>query len=342
MKMSTARAAFVALVLVALLQAAAAQPPAAMSPLVRNLITGAILRVSCDVTGGLPLEQWKTRLARMRNETAFEALVNVGKYQGGFPQAYWGSLGSKVFEDSLSGAALLAGKESARTAMKLAGAPDLLAGIVAGVCGGLAQTVVMSPTTMLLTTAATTREPTMTVLKRILKKEGVKGLYSRGSGAVAVRQISNWASRQGITDAVRGYLMPFKPKNIEGTWFFGELACGITGGILSCWNTPFEVARINKQSQSAMGNNSETFIQIIFRIIRTEGFKGLFRGVGPRMGQAVWTTVFMCVGPRLIAAWGTHPSVKDHPSVPEPLKRVASHLEEVVAHLDEHHELKHH
>ena len=42
----------------------------AATPLAR----GAVLRVASDLTGGLPLEQWKTRVTRFPNETAVSSL----------------------------------------------------------------------------------------------------------------------------------------------------------------------------------------------------------------------------------------------------------------------------
>merc|ERR1712025_1101426 len=51
----------------------------AATPLAR----GAVLRVASDLTGGLPLEQWKTRVTRFPNETAVSSLRSVYQYQGG-------------------------------------------------------------------------------------------------------------------------------------------------------------------------------------------------------------------------------------------------------------------
>ena len=56
----------------------------AATPLAR----GAVLRVASDLTGGLPLEQWKTRVTRFPNETAVTSLRSVYRYQGGV-KAFW-------------------------------------------------------------------------------------------------------------------------------------------------------------------------------------------------------------------------------------------------------------
>ena len=73
----------------------------AATPLAR----GAVLRVASDLTGGLPLEQWKTRVTRFPNETAVTSLRSVYKYQGGV-QEFWSGTGARVVEGSCSGAVL--------------------------------------------------------------------------------------------------------------------------------------------------------------------------------------------------------------------------------------------
>ena len=65
----------------------------AATPLAR----GAVLRVASDLTGGLPLEQWKTRVTRFPNETAVSSLRSVYKYQGGL-KAFWRGTGARVVE----------------------------------------------------------------------------------------------------------------------------------------------------------------------------------------------------------------------------------------------------
>jgi len=111
--------------------------------------------------------------------------------------------------------------------------------------------------------------------KSVLK--GLATLYA-GAGAVAMRQATNWASRQGLTDLFQRRLgLPL-------------VACGVLGGIGSCWNTPLEVKRI--RAQSGLGSLGDVW--------REEGLAGCFRGVTPRAAQAAWQTCFMVVLPTLL------------------------------------------
>ena len=95
---------------------------------------------------------------------------------------------------------------------------------------------------------------------------------------MAARQATNWASRQGLTDLFQRRLG--RPL----------LACGVLGGIGSCWNTPLEVKRI--RAQSGLGSLGDVW--------REEGLPGCFRGVTPRAAQAAWQTCFMVVLPTLL------------------------------------------
>jgi len=86
------------------------------------------------------------------------------------------------------------------------------------------------------------------------------------------------------------------------------VAAGIVGGILSCWNTPFEVSRILQQSQQAAlhvgadgGAARPMGTWATMRgVVAAEGWGGLFRGIEARCGQAVWQTLFMQVLPRIL------------------------------------------
>ena len=58
-------------------QTSAVQVPAIVTKLAR----GSALRVASDLSGGLAMENWKIRLSTNTNETALQALTNLGKYQ---------------------------------------------------------------------------------------------------------------------------------------------------------------------------------------------------------------------------------------------------------------------
>ena len=251
----------------------------AATPLAR----GAVLRVASDLTGGLPLEQWKTRVTRFPNETAATSLRSVYKYQGGL-KAFWSGTGARVVEGSCSGAVLLAARGSAHQFLRQTApsvADTALAAFAVGAAAGACQALVMGPCTYLVTRSAVEGKSAGRCLREAFADKsllrGLATLYA-GAGAVAMRQATNWASRQGLTDLFQRRLgLPL-------------LACGVLGGIGSCWNTPLEVKRI--RAQSGLGSLGDVW--------REEGLPGCFRGVTPRAAQAAWQTCFMVVLPTLL------------------------------------------
>lgn len=68
----------------------------------------------------------------------------------------------------------------------------------------MSQVVVMGPCTFLVTGAVTGDQSVSTVqrIQRTWAAKGIKGFYPGGT-AIAFRQATNWASRQGFTEFVR-------------------------------------------------------------------------------------------------------------------------------------------
>jgi hypothetical protein len=152
-----------------------------------------------------------------------------------------------------------------------------------------------------LVTATTANDGTNVVgsLRQILKTHGVRGCWT-GSSAVAARQASNWASRQGFTELARPLI---KVGGIPG-----EILAGCVGGTLSAWNTPFEVCRIESQSRafgggsdSDGGGRDRSLLETFRRIVDERGVGGLYTGLLPRVGQACYQTVFLVCIPRILA-----------------------------------------
>jgi len=192
--------------------------------------------------------------------------------------------------------------------------PPVAVACLAGAGGGAAQALVMGPCSLLVVACTTDRAAggqgsVPAAARRVWAQGGFLGLY-RGSGAVAVRQATNWASRQGLTELLR----PMCLARLPGVR--GEVVAGCLGGGLSTWNTPFEVCRIEAQagngpnrgsssSMSGKGGSSAKSASLwssMARVRRERGMKGLFAGIGPRVCQACYQTVFMVVVPRVLDA----------------------------------------
>eukprot|EP00053_Salpingoeca_punica_P007703 m.70042 g.70042 ORF g.70042 m.70042 type:complete len:299 (-) comp14286_c0_seq1:327-1223(-) len=266
---------------------------------------GAVLQMVEAVTLGMPLEVWKTRMGRFRNETTMEAFRNVYHRAGGGVSgvaAFWAGTMPKLIESASKGAVLMLAKEWIKTACLETGVDATTTGFLAGAGGGVAQVAVMGPCTYLVTHAVT-GDKSVSVSAQIgntWKKGGIKAFYPGGT-ALAFRQATNWASRQGFTDGIRELIKKTHPDPANAKLSVNEeVLAGMIGGALSCWNQPFEVARIEGQSRASMNQPSISMMQVFRNIVHEHGYAGLFKGVLPRMGLGVWQTTFMVTGANLI------------------------------------------
>eukprot|EP00918_Siedleckia_nematoides_P087578 GHVU01192613.1.p2 GENE.GHVU01192613.1~~GHVU01192613.1.p2 ORF type:complete len:285 (-),score=18.28 GHVU01192613.1:2773-3627(-) len=271
----------------------------------KDLVNGAALQSIEAASLGMPFEVWKTRMGRFRAESTFVAFRNV-LARDGLP-GFWRGTGAKLVESASKGAVLLYSKEMIFDTCVRAGANPTVSGVVAGAGGGICQTVVMGPCTYVVTAAVTCdhRTSAREAIARTFRggfRKGVVDMYS-GSSAIAFRQASNWASRQGLTEFFRGRIRIGVGKDEKDRLSVGEeVAAGILGGALSTWNQPFEVARIHMQSAAHEGKKKENVLRVINGIFREEGPGGLYKGIMPRIGLGVWQTLFMVTGAKLVKA----------------------------------------
>ena len=79
-----------------------------------------------------------------------------------------------------------------------------------------------------------------------------------------------------------------------------EALSGCLGGMLSCWNHPFEVARIEMQARAVAGEEALSMVGVLSQVHGQYGIRGLFQGLLPRMGLNIWQTLFMVTGAKII------------------------------------------
>ncbi|KAF1939211.1 mitochondrial carrier [Clathrospora elynae] len=267
-----------------------------------NLLLGAGLNIV--TTLGQPLEVVKTTMAANRSEGLTGAIGRIwarggafGFYQGLIPWAW--------IEASTKGAVLLFVASEAEYYAKSFGAPDFLAGISGGMTGGLAQAyATMGFCTCMKTVeitkhkvAATGAKPpgTLQTFMGIWRAEGLRGI-NRGVNAVAVRQVTNWGSRFGLSRvAETGIRRVMDKQQGEKLTVVEKITASALGGGLSAWNQPIEVIRVELQSKTVDPNRPKNLnVASAFRYIYgNNGIKGLYRGVTPRIGLGVWQTVCM-------------------------------------------------
>lgn len=213
----------------------------------KDILYGGVLQTANAIIGGLPLEVVKTRMGRFRNEGMIESFRIV--YRDGGIANFWSGWQPKVVESFVKGGILLYAKEAIIRGLKAFGVGDVTAGFAGGFGGGAAQVVVLGPCTYLVTASVTGGQNiSMTkVMAETWKAKGVAGFFP-GGVALTLRQGSNWASRQGLTDVSRAslkFLYGDKNRKLSAS---EEVVAGFIGGGLSAWNQPFEVLRIEAQA----------------------------------------------------------------------------------------------
>uniref|UniRef100_A0A7S0T3K9 Mitochondrial carrier protein n=1 Tax=Erythrolobus madagascarensis TaxID=708628 RepID=A0A7S0T3K9_9RHOD len=208
-----------------------------------------------------------------------------------------------MIESASKGAVLMVSKELINREARNAGLSPFLAGLIAGAGGGVCQTVVMGPCTYLVTARVTGASADLSMTQLVAKtfrEKGLRGFYPGGS-AIAFRQATNWASRQGFTEKIRDTMkkqLHGDPKaKLSGA---EEAMSGILGGALSCWNHPFEVARIEMQARASAGESKMSMLQVFRMVVKEYGIAGLFKGVVPRIGLGIWQTLFMVNGAHIV------------------------------------------
>ncbi|KAJ5319587.1 uncharacterized protein N7506_012291 [Penicillium brevicompactum] len=251
------------------------------------------------------MEVLKTHLAANRQDYLRNAVQKTwarGKvtafYQGLIPWAW--------LEATTKGAILVltSGEIEYHAKTKL-GASPTVCGVLGGIGGGVAQSYL----TMGMTTCMKTVEVTRTKISsdggrvpgpmetfvNICREKGIRGV-NKGVNAVALRQVTGWSSRIGISRFAEDSIRKISGKPSDEKLKVGEKILASTiGGALSCWNQPFEVLRVEMQSMKANPDRpaSVTMASTFMYIVRTSGVRGLFRGVVPRIGVAAWATICM-------------------------------------------------
>ncbi|KAL1915086.1 uncharacterized protein VTP21DRAFT_7567 [Calcarisporiella thermophila] len=278
-----------------------------------NLAIGAGMNLFEVTTLGQPFEVLKTQLASHRNDTMAQAIVKI--YQrGGLGGFFQGLIPWAWIEASTKGAVLLfAASELEYHARANLHVSPFVAGLIGGMGGGLAQAYTTMGFCTFMKTVEVTRHKapdaakvsTWKIASDIFKREGIRGI-NKGVNAVAVRQMTNWGSRIGLsrlaeTTIRRVYNVDEKEKlsNMQ------RIAASAIGGGLSIWNQPIEVIRVEMQSQVKAPGRPEnmTIASCAKYIWQNNGLRGFYRGATPRFGLGMWQTICMVYGGDSVKAW---------------------------------------
>ncbi|KKY18140.1 putative mitochondrial dna replication protein [Phaeomoniella chlamydospora] len=283
-----------------------AAPPALEKKPIKfsNLLLGAGLNMFEVTTLGQPLEVIKTTMAANRKDTFPSAMAKIwgrggvlGFYQGLIPWAW--------IEASTKGAVLLFVASEAEYYARSFGASQFVGGITGGMVGGAAQAYATMGFCTCMKTVEITKHKlaasgvkppgTFETFRDIYRKEGIRGI-NKGVNAVAIRQVTNWGSRFGLSRLAEQAIRKVTGKE-EGQKLGGgeKVLASALGGGLSAWNQPIEVIRVELQSKTEDPKRPKnlTVGKAFKYILQENGVKGLYRGVAPRIGLSCWQTICM-------------------------------------------------
>ncbi|KAJ3062804.1 Mitochondrial DNA replication protein yhm2 [Quaeritorhiza haematococci] len=283
-----------------------------------NLALGAGLNIFEVTTLGQPLEVVKTHMAANRADSMPTAIAKTWK-RGGFLGFYQGLIPWAWIEAATKGAILLFSASEFEYRFRVMGLGPGAAGILGGRGGGIVQSYTTMGFCTFMKTVEVTRHKevgvggahrsTIAVAREIFAREGIRGI-NKGVNAVAVRQMTNWGSRFGISRIVEDMIRKFRshgPGDDQNRPLTSlqRVGASVVGGALSCWNQPIEVIRVEMQSQIKQAGRPEkmTIATAAKWIYQNHGFKGFYRGVPPRVGLGVWQTVCMVFGGDQLKAW---------------------------------------
>ena len=127
-----------------------------------------------------------------------------------------------------------------------------MCGILGGISGGVAQSYLTMGMATCTKTVEVTRSKAVVqsgkkaaspigIFIQIIREKGIRGVY-KGVDAVALRQVTGWSSRIGISRFAEETIRAMTGKSKQDRLHFGEkVLASIIGNTLICWNQPFEV-----------------------------------------------------------------------------------------------------
>ncbi|KAK7358617.1 hypothetical protein VNO77_00552 [Canavalia gladiata] len=120
------------------------------------------------------------------------------------------------------------------------------------------------------------------VLVGIIRSGGFSSLYA-GWRAVLCRNIPHSIIKFYTYESLK-QMMPSLPSNIQPNTFQTLVCGGLAGSTAALFTTPFDVIKTRLQTQiPGSANQYDSVLHALYRISKSEGLKGLYRGLTPRL-----------------------------------------------------------
>ncbi|GAB4832418.1 hypothetical protein Ancab_006435 [Ancistrocladus abbreviatus] len=135
------------------------------------------------------------------------------------------------------------------------------------------------------------------VVQKVIKSDGIRGLY-RGFGLSIMTYSPSsavWWASYGSSQRLFWRLLGYNTDEEEATPSVWKIVCVqgaggvVAGATASCITTPLDTIKTRLQ---VMGNERRHgAVQVVKKLVREEGWKGLYRGLGPRFfSMSAWGT----------------------------------------------------
>ncbi|CAG8454908.1 2004_t:CDS:2 [Funneliformis mosseae] len=139
----------------------------------------------------------------------------------------------------------------------------------------------------LQTTQGLNKASTIYTMIRIVKDEGIRGLYS-GLSASILRQATYSTMRFGAYEKLKTAIS----KNQEQLSFPKKIFCAsISGCIGGAFGNPADLVMVRMQNDAKLSShlrrNYRHAFDGLYRIVKEDGFTGLTRGIVPNMNRAI-------------------------------------------------------
>ena len=123
----------------------------------------------------------------------------------------------------------------------------------------------------------------------IIQSEGIGGLY-KGMRAALLREAIYSTLRIGGYDLMKTMLMQNQPKGAREPFWKKFTAGLVSGSVGAALANPTDLIKVRMQANEKNVKVYPTLLSAFKQIIREEGFKGLFKGVGPTSQRAALLT----------------------------------------------------
>ncbi|KAI0225375.1 hypothetical protein L0F63_001944 [Massospora cicadina] len=252
-----------------------------------NIGIGAFIQTFEVSTLGQPFEVVKTHMAAHRGDSLWESIRKT--YARGGISGFWqGLIPWAWIEASTKGGVLLFASSELDYQARRYGCSHATAGLLGGMGGGISQAYTTMGFCTFMKTVEVTRHKqagavthsTWKVAYDVFQREGIRGL-NKGVSAVALRQMTNWGSRFGISRLVERLFKGDAERKLDAK-----------ERILS------SVIRVEMQSQAKQPGRPDklNIVSAARYIYQQNGLLGFYRGVTPRICLGVYLTVCMVFG----------------------------------------------